>query len=46
MITLESNLRQEVNSLRQEIKVFFWSTVGIALAALAVSISVAIKIWQ
>ncbi|MCL6557266.1 MAG: hypothetical protein K6U74_00415 [Firmicutes bacterium] len=43
---LRQEMRQEITSLRQEIKGFFWAVVGIALASLAVSISVAVKIWQ
>jgi tetrahydromethanopterin S-methyltransferase subunit G len=45
---LTARIDQVQESLRQEfraIKPLIWATVGIVLAALAISVSVAIKIW-
>ncbi|MBE3587472.1 MAG: DUF1640 domain-containing protein, partial [Thermoanaerobacteraceae bacterium] len=44
--SLENNLRQEIADLAHGIKGLFWATIGIAVAALAVTISVAIKVWR
>jgi hypothetical protein len=43
---VETKLSARIDQVEGKLKPLFWTTIGIVLASLALTISVAVKIWQ
>jgi tetrahydromethanopterin S-methyltransferase subunit G len=43
---VEAKLSARIDQVEGKLKPLFWTTIGIVLASLALTISVAVKIWQ